>query len=148
MNKYPVWWDTAITIYNRYEDPETNIVTWYSHIIEGAFWKYTGSKVIVGETVLETNTITCRIRKDDSFMEKYEWIQLPNDKMADYFTLGQGDIIIKGAITDTVDEYTSGSRASDLIAKYKQLQGCMEVQDVAINVGAGRCNEHYYVRGI
>ena len=67
--------------------------------------------------------------------------------MGDYFTLGTGDIIVKGAVTDEIDEYTSGKRSSDFIKKYKALQGCMEIQHFSIDTGIGRCAEHYYVTG-
>ena len=148
MNNYPSWWDTTITIYNRYEDPLTNIVSWFRTVINGAFWKYAGNKVVVGKTVLETKDIICRIRKDDRFRDKFQWIQIPNDQMSAYFTLSQGDIIVKGEVTDEINEYVSGKRSTDLKKKYKELQGCIEIQEWADNTGGGRGNEHYYVKGI
>lgn len=148
MSDYPVWWETTLTIYNRYEDPVTNIVMWFRNTVPNCFWKYTGDKITVGETVLETNNIICRIPKDDRYLDKYVWNKLPNDEMGNYFTLGQGDIIIKGEVDDEVNEYQQGQRSTDLLKKYKELQGCMEVQEFAVNVGAGRCNEHYYVKGV
>ena len=148
MNNYPSWWDTTVTIYNRYEDPQTNIVSWFRKVISGAFWKYSGNKITVGNTVLETKDIICRLRKDDDFLEKHQWLALPNDQMSQYFTLAEGDIIVKGEVTDVIDEYTSGKRSSDLKKKYKALQGCLEIQEWADNTGGGRGNEHYYVKGL
>lgn len=148
MNNYAPWWETTLTVYNRYIDPITNIVRWYKSVVENCFWKYTGDKVTIGETVLETNNIICRIPKDDRFLNKYEWVALPNDEMGNYFTLGQGDIIIKGIVDEDINEYQAGQRSTDLLSKYKELQGCMEVQEFAVNVGAGRCNEHYFVKGV
>ena len=148
MNSYPVWWDTKLTIYNKYEDPQTHITTWFSNVVENSFWKYIGEKINIGNTVLETNNTICRIRKDDRFLEKHEWIALPNDKMAEHFTLSPGDMIVKGEVDDVINEYVNGQRSSDLLKKYKALQGCIVIDEVAINVGEGRCNEHYYVRGI
>lgn len=148
MNNYPSWWNTNITIYNKFEDPQTNLVRWFRHSVDGTFWKYAGNKVVIGNTVLETKDIICRLRKDDKFLERHEWISLPNDKMADYFTLAQGDIIVKGDVEDEIDEYTSGKRSTDLKRKYKGLQGCLEIQEWANNTGGGRGNEHYYVKGI
>lgn len=148
MNNYPSWWNTTVTIYNRYEDQQTNLVSWYRHVVEGVFWKYSGNKVFVGNTVLETKDIICRLRKDDRFLEKQEWINIPNDLMTNYFTLSQGDIIVKGIVEDEIDEYVSGKRSSDLKKKYKNLQGCIEIQEWANNTGGGRGNEHYYVKGI
>lgn len=148
MNNYPSWWNTTITIYNKFEDPQTQLVTWYRHVVENCFWKYTGDKVTIGNTVLETKDTICRIRVTDKFLEKHEWINVPNDQMSNYFTLSQGDIIVKGNVDDEVNEYQSGHRSSDLKTKYKNLQGCIEIQEWANNTGGGRGNEHYYVKGI
>lgn len=148
MNNYPSWWNTTVTIYNRYENPQTNVVSWFRHVVDGAFWKYSGNKVVIGNTVLETKDIICRLRKDDAFRERQDWIAIPNDGMGNYFTLSQGDIIVKGAVEDTINEYVSGKRSSDLKKKYKALQGCIEIQEWANNTGGGRGNEHYYVKGI
>lgn len=147
-NHYPSWWDTTITIYNKFEDPQTQLVTWHKHEVTGCFWKYSGNKVVIDTTVLDTNNIICRIRKDDLFLEKHEWSALPNDEMSNYFTLGQGDIIVKGSVDDTINEYQSGKRSTDLLKKYKALQGCMEIEEFSNNTGGGRGNEHYYVRGV
>ena len=147
MSNYPIWWDTTVTIYNRYEDAQTNLVSWMRTVVTGCFWKYSGDKVSVGNVVLDTKSVICRIRKNPNFMEKYQWQQLPNDEMPNYFTIGLGDIIVKGAVTDEINEYTSGSRSSDLLEKYRNLQGCMEVEDFSINTGIGRNNEHYLTRG-
>ena len=144
---YPPWWETTLTVYNKYEDKLTQVVTWYKTVLTGCFWKYTGSKVLVGDTLLETNTTICRIPYNDNFLEKYLWEQLPNDQKATKFTLGQDDIIVKGEVTDVIDEYTAGSRSSDLLTKYKALQGCITIEQVDINIGTARCSEHYYVRG-
>lgn len=141
------WWTDTITVYNRYEDPNTQVVSWYKHIIENCFWKYAGTKVQIGNTVLESNSIICRIPEDDNFLERYQWEALTNDDMSKYFTLGVGDIIVKGNVEDTIDEYQSKHRASDLLAKYKKLQGCMEIQNVSINTGSSKCVPHYLVRG-
>lgn len=148
MNNYPSWWNTTVTIYNRYEDTQTNLVRWFRTTVEGAFWKYAGNKVFVGNTVLETKDIICRLRKDDRFLERQDWLAIPNDLMSNYFTLSQGDIIVKGTVTDEINEYASGMRSSDLKKKYKSLQGCIEIQEWANNTGGGRGNEHYYVKGI
>jgi len=147
INFYPSWWNTTVTIYNKYKDPITDMVTWYKHTITGCFWKYTGNKVTINQAVLETNDIICRIRKSPEFLENYEWINLPADTKPNYFTLNKGDILIRGAVDDEVNEYQQGQRSTDLIKKYKNLQGCMIVSEFTINTDGGRCNEHYYVKG-
>ena len=147
MNNYPTWWNTTITVYNKFTDPQTKVVRWYKTVVTGAFWKYIHEKVTIGQTTLETNSIICRIRKDERFLEKYEWLQKPNDEMQDFFTLGKGDIIIKGEVDDEINEYQQGKRSTDLIAKYKELQGCMSIEECANNTGGGRGQEHYVARG-
>lgn len=147
MNSYPIWWDTDLTIYNKFTDPQTQLIKWYRTVLTNCFWKYVGDKVSVGNTILETNDIICRIPQNNKFKEKYEWLNTPNDLMSNYFTLSNGDIIVKGNVADEIDEYKSGKRSTDLIAKYKELQGCMEIQQTALNTGIGRCNPHYYVKG-
>ena len=148
MSNYPIWWDTTVTVYNKYTDAQTQIITWYRHVLSGCFWKYVGDKININNTILETNNIICRIPKNSAYLPKYEWVQIPNDQMQNYFTLAPGDIIVKGDVSDIINEYLSGHRSNDFKAKYKDLQGCMEIQDVGVNVGIGRNNEHYYVRGI
>ena len=148
MNSFGSWWDTTVTIYNRYENPQTQLVTWYRYVVDKCFWKYSGSKVTINDVVLDTKDIICRIRVNKAFLEKHEWIAKPNDEMSNYFTLAQGDIIVKGEVDDEINEYQSGHRSSDLKAKYKALQGCLEIQEWSNNTGGGRGNEHYFVRGI
>lgn len=144
---YPEWWSDTITIYNRYEDPLTDIITWYRTVIDGAFWKYIGDKINIGNITLETNNTLCRIRESQTFVPYYQWVSIPKDEKNNYFTLSVGDIIIKGDIDETIDEYSQGHRSTDFIDKYKP-QGCIVIQEVAINVGPGREPAHYRVKGV
>ena len=147
MSNYPVWWDTSITIYNKFIDPETDVVSWYRYNLDNCFWKHDVDRVAINQTVIESNNVICRIPKNDAFIEKYEWLSIPNDEMVNHFTLGVGDIIVKGSVTDDINEYEKGHRSTDLMAKYKDLQGCIQIQEVSNNTGAGRCLPHYYVKG-
>lgn len=148
MNNYPVWWDTTITVYNKHTDPQTSITTWYRHTVDGCFWQDVKEKAKLGETVLETNRIICRVRENGSYAEKYVWAALPADQKAGYFTFSQGDILVKNAVDDEINEYESGHRSSDLLKKYKALQGCFEVEIASNNTGAGRGLPHYRVQGV
>lgn len=148
MNIYPEWWDTTITIYNKFTDPQTRVISWYKHTLDGCFWKYTGDKITIGETVIQTNNTICRIPISEEYLDRYAWESLTNDKMSEYFTIGVGDILIKGEVDDIIDEYTSGHRSSDILAKYKKLQGCIVIETFSVNVGPGRCAEHYYIKGV
>lgn len=145
---YPVWWDTTITIYNKYEDTQTHLITWFRTVVDtGSFWKYVKDTISINNTVLESKKTICRIRESEKFLEKYVWIGKTTEQKANYFTLGPGDIIVKGTVTDAINEYAVGSRSSDLLTKYRALQGCMEIDLVSLNVGPGRCEPHYRVEG-
>lgn len=144
---YPIWWENPITIYNKYEDTLTNIVTWYKTVVTDCFWTLSGTKVTIGNVTLDSKSVLCRIPKDSRFLEKRDWVNLPDNDRKNYFTLSQGDIIVKGEVDDTIDEYVSGKRSTDLLSKYREYQMCMEIQEYKVSVGMGRNNEHYMARG-
>lgn len=144
---YPVWWEDTITVYNKYTDPQTQVVTWFRKVLTDCFWKYERDKLMVGQTVLETNRTICRIPQNSQFLERYQWEQQPNDMMGNYFTLSQGDIIVKGEVTEEINEYAKGHRSSEFIAKYKAKQGCIEIEAVSINTKKGTNDKHYLVSG-
>ena len=140
---YPEWWNVTVTLYNKYESSSGEI-TWYRTVLEGCFWKYETDYTRVDNATQMTKVLLCRVRKSDSFLENFEWREL--DSKGDYFTFSEGDILIRGEVEDIVDEYTAGSRSSDLLKKYKDR--CAEITECRINVDGGRVCEHYLVRGI
>ena len=144
--KYPVWWDTTITLYNRYEDAATNLVVWYRTVLDGCFMKNANNKLTVGQTVLETNDIIIRIPENDKFRPFGEWTE-NHDLMENCFTLHQGDIIVKGDVDEEIDEYIKGKRSTDFLSKYKNLGVCLTISNWQDNTGAGRVAPHYYVSG-
>ena len=148
MNNYPVWWDQTVTIYNKHLNPETRVVTWYKSVVKNCFWKYTGNKITVNESTIETDNTICRIPKNDKYLDRHEWEILPEESRKEHFCLGTGDIIVKGEVEDIIDDYVAGSRSSDLLTKYRKLQGCMLIERCSVNTGLGRGNEHYYVKGV
>ena len=147
MSDYPKWWSDTVTIFNKYEDSQTGIIRWYRTVLDNCFWKNEFQRLKMGDIEVKTDTIICRIPESFSFLEKYLWVDIPNDRMSDYFTLAQGDIIIKGNIDEDIDEYTSGRRSSDILQKYKDY-GCMVIDRVSINTGVGRGIPHYHVEGV
>lgn len=144
---YPIWWDTTVTIYNKFVDPNTQVVTWYRTVVSDCFWNLQGTKVSVGDVVLDSKSALCRIPKDDKFLEKKDWNALSADDKANYFTIGQSDIVVKGSVDDIINEYQTGHRSTDLLSKYRDYQQCLEISDYSNNTGVGRNNEHYLVRG-
>ena len=153
MSNFPFpWWDNTITIFNKVVDPATQRVSWYKTVVENCFWKASNDIYNMGRygvsalgIRVETKEIICRIPKDDRFLPKNEWREL-SDK-TDYFTLANGDIIILGEVDDVIDEYTAGQRSTDLIAKYKEEDACIEIDTYVNNVRTGVGLEHYRVIG-
>ena len=148
MNNYAIWWDDTVTVYNKYQDNVTHLIKWYRTVLTNCFYKSVGENIQINNVELDTNSILCRIPIKSNYMKPYLWNALPNDEKADYFTLKQGDIIVEGEVDEDIDEYTSGHRSSDFVAKYKALQGCLTIEQVGDNTGIGRGNEHYHVRGV
>lgn len=146
MSNYPEWWNTTITVYNKYEDPATRRITWYKTVLHNCFWKYTGNKITVGETTIDTDSTLCRIPVHSAFLEKYQWDNA-TDKSA-HFTFSGGDMIVKGEVADEINEYQSGQRASDFLSKHKNMTECMVIEKCAVNTGIGRGMEHYLVKGV
>ena len=146
MNHYPSWWDSTITLYNKYTDSDKK-VKWYKTVLEGCYYSHSLDKITVGKTTIASNVSVCRIRVNDSFIGKGDWIKLQDSERAEYFTLATGDIIVAGEIDFNIDEYTQGSRSSDMIKQYTEWPGCFTIESVSINTGGGRGNEHYHVRG-
>lgn len=144
---YPEWWSDTITLFNRHEDADTNVVSWYKTILHGCFVKNVINKVALvgGNTLLEANDFIVRIPENDRFRNYGDYIS--NDLMDSFFTLHQGDIIIKGSIDDDIDEYMNGKRSTDILAKYKEYGCCMVVKKWQDNTGKGRELPHYYVSG-
>lgn len=147
MNDYPAWWDTTVTVYNKYTDPLTNAIRWYRHVIDGCFWKNVQDITLSDTAQILSNNVICRIRKDDKYLPRGKWKDMPNDLMGAYFTLGKADIIVQGEVDDVIDETVKGHRATDLIAKYKDTQDCIAVKTFSDNSGKARNMPHYYVTG-
>lgn len=143
---YPIWWESTVTIYNKFVD-SNNFTRWYKNVVTDCFWQLSGQTVKVGEVTLDSKSVVCRIPKDDKFLEKQDWIKIPDELKGNYFTIAQGDIIVRGACEDNIDEYQSGHRSTDLLGKYREYQACMEISEYANNTGVGRNNEHYLTRG-
>ena len=148
MTNSPQWWDSTVTIYNKYSDPITNITRWYRTVLSNCFWKRTTEKISLNNTILESDNVICRIPENESFRQKYDWLQIPNDQMQNYFTLGIGDIIVNGEVADEINEYTAGTRSNDVLKKYADL-GTMTIESVRINTKTGVLfNRHYLAKGV
>ena len=148
MNVYGEWWDDTITLYNKFTDEVTHKETWYRTVIENAFYHHEAVKMSIGQAIIKSDSSICRIRVDDRFVDKRTWNTMSDEEKQEHFTLSTGDIIVAGEVDDYIDEYEKLHRSSDLTKKYKDWPGCFNIEQVSINVGGGRGNEHYYARGV
>ena len=101
----------------------------------------------MGQTVIETNDIIVRIPQKTNYREYATWLMLGNDVRPNYFTIHQGDIIVKGKVTDDIDEYNSATNSNALLTKYKKLGTCLVVNNFNDNATAGRGLKHYRIMG-
>lgn len=147
MNHYPKWWNTTVTLYNKFTDNELKKVVWYRYILDNCFYKHDTESVIIGNVKLESDVSICRIPVNEKFLGKRDWMKLSDDERKSFFTLSTGDIIVTGESDFEIDERKQGKRSSDLIKQYSEWPGCFTIESVNINVGGGRGNEHYHVRG-
>lgn len=147
MSNYPNWWNSTITIYNKYENPTTSEITWYRKSIDNCFISDNFLRTVFEKQVDTANSLIVRIPQSSSYKSASAWDVEVNK--SNYFTLRQGDIIINGTVTDTVDEYgaTGTITSNDLIVKYKKSSNCMVINVFQDNTGTGRGIPHYRVNG-
>lgn len=141
MSNFP-WWDSTITIFNKVE--VNDVVTWYSHIKTGCFWKNTLQITDATDMVANSDSVMLRVPADADYVAKLQFDALANK--SGHYTFAPGDIIILGEVSDTIDEYTNGKRSTDLLAKYA-LSGKMVVLSFTDESSSHRLKPHYLIRG-
>ena len=82
---YPIWWDTVITIYNRYEDSSTQYVTWKKHIIPNCFVKLVTTQISGGQIIYNSSNAIIRIPQNNIFKDYADWVMIPNRSTLDKF---------------------------------------------------------------
>lgn len=144
MSNYPSWWSTTITVYNKYTNTETQEVGWKRTVLTNCFMTVARELTTInkGASQAYRNIIVCRIPKNSNYVDAYSWST--DVAQTSKFTLQDGDIIVKGKITDEIDEYTKGSRATDLVDKYK-AKGVFRIGMMQDNSDSVRNLPHYYV---
>lgn len=123
MSTYPKWWTDTVTIYHRTMD--SGRVVWTRSTATGAY--------VTGKRGGVTN-LTDMHRKGDRMICRLRY-------PAPY--IGVGDIVVRGLITDTIDEYTAGARSTDLMRNYAGM--CGQVTEYHDNTHDGVGLKHVYV---
>ena len=120
----------SITIYNSYTDPTTKYKRYLPTVITGVSW-FGEVQVSIGAAgLLSADMYTLRIPVDADFSNKTyltpkDFLNIPNDRMSLYWTLTDGDIIVKGSVTDTGDD----AKPAKLEAKYNDVITIVSVTD-------------------
>ena len=139
-----MYWNKTITLYNRSEDPSTGVVSWYRHQIHNCFVKVTSSAIRSGDTQFMPKRCVIRIPRQSSFVPSHKWLSLPDKDKLNHLTLQTGDIVFLGKVDEIINEYSSGQRSSDLIAKHS-ISGAFEIKSLSINIDLP--GAHYFVEG-
>lgn len=120
----------TITVYNNYTDPTTKYKVYLPTIIKNVSW-FGEVQVLVGsDGLLSADMYTVRIPEDADFGNKIyldpkAFSAIPNDEMPNYWTLSQGDTIVKGAVSDTGEN----AKPAKLEAKYVDTITIVSVTD-------------------
>lgn len=122
---YPSYWVHTITVYHKSD--ADGVVSWKRQYADGCFWGNTSSASRSDGHVKRYGRTVCRLRCPVSV------------------DIEIGDIIVKGKTKDTIDEYTSGSRSTDLVNKYGVQ--CFIVTGLHDNTDDVRGLPHLFVEG-
>lgn len=140
-----MYWNQTITLYNKYIDPKTGIITWFRHIIHNCFFKSVKSSVTSGDSQKVKDNTIVRILEQSNYVAPNVWVnELTQELRAKAITLQHDDIIFWGELSDEIDEYTEGKRSSDLFAKYEFIPS---TTINSITISNFRVGSHYIVRG-
>ncbi len=153
---YPAWWNRELTLYNRIEAPDGEIV-WRGNQLAGCFLKRVDGVSKNGSVLVSSESVVIRIPAKTNFISAQEWQQRlellytteqnkmeqlydeygaemfnHEDVLGNLFTVQTGDIVVAAPVTDQLNEYEAGKRAADLFAKYNAV-GCFSVETVTVN---------------
>lgn len=115
----------TITVFNKRTDSETGYDVYCPTVITGVSWFCEVASNVDKSGLIAANKYTIRIPTDADFSDKsYVLPHLYKDgDPTKVFTLDNGDIIVKGAIT------TSGLKPADLQASYGEIVTILAVTD-------------------
>lgn len=140
---YPPSWADTVTLYNQHRsdaDGRTKTV-WLRTVLYGCFYGSQKRQQLDGMTLISVDTHLVRIRATENYKSPDEWHRLSLDQAPLYFTLGKGDVIVKGEVDDSIPDNRS---ASGILSKYPDA---FEVAEAKDNSGPGRFSAHYYGGG-
>jgi hypothetical protein len=129
--------NTSMTIYNRYVDPITRLDKWQRHNLNFVYWD-ASSGVSISKGMSQNSNVDVYIPTNMNYMTYYTYPINFKLNPVGYWTIQNGDIIVKGNITDEI------TKASDLERKYNNVY---TVQNVTENFYGSPNMQHVYIRG-
>jgi len=77
---------------------------WQKIVLDRCFYK-AGSSVFQNSVEMSrVNTYTVRIPEDTRYLPYGEWRELPEEERVRYFTVSEGDLVVKGDCPDEITE--------------------------------------------
>jgi len=120
---FAAWWTDTVTVYNR--RMVNGVVSWDRKVYHACYFKSTAAKTTTQDYTRSGGEYICRI--------PYEVL------------VSVGDIVCKGSVSDSINEYTNGVRSTDFLEKYAGR--AFIVRGVGNNFHNGTLCKHLKITG-
>lgn len=112
----------TITIYNCFraaDNPDSVKDIWQRTVLEHCFYKNViGRTEYLSSSPRMDNTYTVRIPISEKYKPYHEWILLPAEERAKYFTCSQKDVVVKGECAEEITGIPPDT-SSQLLSRHK-----------------------------
>jgi hypothetical protein len=127
-----------MTIYNKYIDPITRLDKWQRHVIKEVFWQST-SGATFARGLNQNDKVTVYIPFNTNYMTYYVDPITFRENPLGYWTIQNGDIIVKGTVTDVI------TKQSELENKYTNAYN---VTYLMSNLSGSANTQHLEIGGV
>lgn len=110
--KYPAWWKTTITLYNKVTD--NGKIIYYRHLLDGCHYAKKRLTDSDGGNLSAVSETVVRIRQSNAYLPPKAYADSGAAVRKAHFTLTPGDVVFYGDVTDDMADET-GKRPSDLL---------------------------------
>lgn len=105
------------TVYSKYIEPKTQNTFYFRTVLRGVQWSSGKGANVIKSGIASADALTVYIRPscaNKSFLSPVEFAKRTNDKMGEFWTLKNQDIIVKG---DIPYEYSPGENPLQILQK-------------------------------
>lgn len=116
-------WEQTITLFNSYENSAYEMVYLKTVFNNARFTVSKGANVDTNGKINIDNTL-CMIRHDSlpkPYLEPKEWVKVAENKKQNYFTFQEGDVIVKGEVTENVISFEELNKKYDNVFKISDV---------------------------